>query len=158
MTRRWILAMLIAVIGTFSVTGCSVALTGMMGISAADDHVIAEIVMCNENTANGIDMLPQQGQFFLLPHPSWRFDSEHLPKFDLGSTADFLELVGDGVKRLDVSTNNGGVMTPHFEQSTIESLAEGEILVRSEDSRTSATVSRSEFDQLTTAFCAENEF
>lgn len=137
-----------------ALAGCSVPLAGLMTLRIEDDHIVADILMCDDYTASEIHLLPRDGGSILrlFPHPAWKFDPAQSASIDLGSVGEFTDVVGESGGRFEVSASGGVVLTPRFDDAAITSLGSGEYLAR--PSRVDVVVSAEELKQAMTEICS----
>ena len=133
MRGRTAVSTVIALVAIATLTSCSVPGTGVIGLIKRDGLISAVVRTCDDVTANEVHMIPADGQFFLIPHPSWSFDESNDVTAQLGTVAEFITLVGETEQGLQstVSDGVGGYM--RFRASDIENLDEGKILAGAYD-------------------------
>lgn len=153
MGRLRLPAILVLVFATACLSGCTVPVVGVTGLTVQDGSVFALVKTCPEVTADEVQMTPADGQFFLTPHPSWRFEATDEVRVELGSIEDFLGQVGDKEQGFQstVSTGVGGYM--RFIASDIESLGEGMILASTQTRSANVVVDGQGFEDLLRAVC-----
>lgn len=154
MARRLLCAAAAAVVLAFTLTACSVPLTGLMGVRVSDGRVIADIAMCEPHTASRIDMV-REGDDPSDEHPSWDFDSTGSAAIDLGSVDDFVDSMNDQTVELEAAVSEGWVVAPQFEPAEIESLGPDQILVVNGGSHL-AILTPDEYDEKVSDFCSRH--
>jgi hypothetical protein len=105
-------------------------------------------------SADEVHMIPAAGQFFLIPHPSWGLDKTDAGSVDLGTTRQFLELVGNDEQRFQTSASGGAGGSIIFDKSDVTSLRPGQILASSSTSASPTVVDATGFDALAKDLCA----
>jgi hypothetical protein len=154
---RRTVAVLIFVALAATLVGCSQLIEGVTGITVVGGHVKALVKMCAPYKAEEVHMIPASGQFFLFPHPSWSFKPTGETEVDLGSTASFLKLVGDGKQGFQTSSQGatvGGYL--RFKGGDVRQLASGSVLASTLTSDDFVMVDQRGFDGLSAKLCALN--
>ena len=114
-----------------TVSGCSVPISGVMGLSLDDERVVATVRMCEGVTTDYIWTRAPSSNPFRGDGPTWRFSPIESGTVDLGPVSVFSELMEDSesIDLLTSASDAAGAYL-HLEPSDLEQLAlsEGQIL------------------------------
>jgi hypothetical protein len=154
--RRVSAALAVATLTALCLSGCTSTTEGVLGLTIVDGRVEALFAMCPGGTSDEIHMIPAHGQFFLIPHPSWKFDPAVSDSIDLGTTKDFLDIVGGDVQGIQTSSSTGVGGYLRFKASDIQGLHDGEILVGSPTSTANLKVDLDGFGESLAELCDSN--
>jgi hypothetical protein len=154
MKMRRFAALASIILTGLALSGCSQITVGVTGVTIAKGDVYAVVGMCPNVTANEVHMIPPGGQFVLIPHPSWHFNSSESASIDLGTETHFLKLVGDKTQGLQTtaSENAGGYL--RFSSADIADLRSGQILVNTPTYDDVQTVDAKGFRTLVATLCS----
>ena len=153
MQRRAGTSAVVVVLAALGLTGCSVPVLGVTGLTVQNGHVSAIVRTCSDITASELHMEPADRQEGRSLMSSWAFDPSSSVRVDLGAKDEFLELVGDDVQALqaDLSDGVGGYL--RFAAWDIEYLSEGAILASTSSSAFYETVDAEGFEDLVAEVC-----
>lgn len=143
-----------ALAASLSLTGCATFFAGVVGIERNGDELTARVLMCNDYQSDRLDLTPRNGQWFIVPHPTWDFPKSGEATIDLGAVDEFTALLEDGDNdlRSTATTGLGGVV--RFSAQDIADLADGEILSSTDDSRvTELRPDVASFEQAAQDYC-----
>ena len=157
MRPRTVLSAVAAAFAALGLAGCSVPGTGVTGLVVHEGSVHAIVRTCAGVTANEVHMIPAEGQFFLIPHPTWSFEDSSDVAADLGSLKDFLALVGDKQQGFQSTVSDGVGGYIRFDSTDLEGLDEGMILASTRTRADNTVVDAEGFEQLLASVC-ENPY
>jgi hypothetical protein len=137
----------VALVGlvALALSGCSVGIVGETGLTVEDGRVIGLVRICDDYTATELHLTPREGQFFLIPHPTWVFEATSDARIDLGSIEEFLGLIGGREMRLNATNSGGSAGVARFDDEAVLDLEEGEVITRG-DRGADVVLSDSEFE------------
>jgi len=113
-----------------TVSGCSVPIAGVMGLSVEDDRVVATVRMCEGATSDRLELRDSRIALFGLGRPTWQFDAMESGEVDLGDVEVFLAEFGDESSLSFNASSTIGV-GPYltFTTAELEAISSGGMLV-----------------------------